>query len=232
MKYMGKVKTDKLKRIACCCFGAPVCSLAYAHSGMYDRFLSRMVSVDAVVFTIFVMQVICFLLLRYCNITLIVILRRMLLYLTKMLSHNRWTSLLSGWILSSIVILPYWVVVSNWLFFLGLMLYVIFWLWYCFMVLSKEKREIWMTGYRALYYYVIAAISQLIGIVTYSVSYSTNWFRSIPYYYDEEYSMLGWVLYPNITGLKYLAEDAAILSLPLTLPISLLLILWLIKLLH
>ena len=97
------------------------------------------------------------------------------------------------------------------------------------MVLSRERRERLMTGYKALYFYVITAISQLIGIVTYSVSYSTNWFRSIPYYYDEEYSMLGWVLYPKITGLQYLAEDAAILALPLTVPISLLAILWLIK---
>ena len=226
---MGKLQKEKIKYIVCYCCWALVGSSAYAHSGMYDRFLSRMVSVDAVVFSIFVMQVICYLLLRYCNITLIVNLRRKLLYLIKALCHNRWTNLLSGWILSSFVILPYWIVVAKWLFFLGLMLYVVFWLYYCFMVLSRERRERLMTGYKALYFYVITAISQLIGIVTYSVSYSTNWFRSIPYYYDEEYSMLGWVLYPKITGLQYLAEDAAILALPLTVPISLLAILWLIK---
>jgi hypothetical protein len=97
------------------------------------------------------------------------------------------------------------------------------------MALSKERRERWMTGCKALYCYEIAAISQLIGIVIYGISYSTNWFRSIPYYYDEEYSMLGYKLYPKITGLEYLAEDAAILALPLTLPVLLLLIIWLIK---
>ena len=113
---MGKVKNNKLKRIVCCCFGALVYSSVYAHSGMYDRFLSRMVSVDAVVFTIFVIQVIGYLLLRYCNFTLIVNLRRKMLYLTKTLCHNRWINLLSGWVLSLFVFLPYWVVVANWLF--------------------------------------------------------------------------------------------------------------------
>lgn len=196
--------------------------VVFAHAGMYDRYLERLVSIDAVVLTIVFMQAICFLALRFCKLNLIIRIKVRLLQLSKKICRNRWRNLLSAWVLSTFVLSTYLTIMVEWLIFLGLLLYLIFWICYCFIVFRKRIREKWMTGLRPIYYYIVASIGQIIGLITYSIVYSMDWFRSITYYTDEEYALNGYKLFPEISGLEYLVTDAAVLALPLAVSILLL----------
>ena len=215
--FCGRLLIMKMRLILGAMTIIPVA--AFAHAGMFDRYLEKLVNIGSVVLTVIFMQVLCFLILRFCRCKLIASLRARLLLISKRLCRNWWLNILSAWMLSTFVLSTYLTIMVEWLIFLGLLLYLIFWICYCFIVFRKRIREKWMTGLRPIYYYIVASIGQFIGLITYSIVYSTDWFRSITYYTDEEYASNGYRLFPEISGLEYLVIDAAVLALPLAVPV-------------
>lgn len=154
-----------------------------AHAGMFDDYLRRMVSVDAVALTIAVAQIVCYLL------------------FAKKLHCNGWLRLLAAWGLSSFALSPYIVIACNWLWILGILLFLVFWLFYLFLVLYGKTRRAILTGIKPLYLLLVASIGEIIGGIVYCAIYEMEWFRSITYYTDEEYALNDCKLYPTIDGI-------------------------------
>jgi len=173
----------------------------HAHAGMFDDYLRRMVSVDAVALTIAVAQIVCYLLIRSNWFRAIKRVRMRLLLFAKKLHCNGWLRLLAAWGLSSFALSPYIVIACNWLWILGILLFLVFWLFYLFLVLYGKTRRAILTGIKPLYLLLVASIGEIIGGIVYCAIYEMEWFRSITYYTDEEYALNDCKLYPTIDGI-------------------------------
>ena len=173
----------------------------HAHAGMFDEYLEKMVSLDAVVLTIAVAQIVCFLLVRSNWFKAIKSVRMRLLLFAKKLHCNGWSRFLAAWGLSSFALSPYIVIACAWLWILGILLFLVFWLFYLFLVLYGKTRRAILTGIKPLYLLLVASIGEIIGGIVYCAIYEMEWFRSITYYTDEEYALNDCKLYPTIDGI-------------------------------
>ena len=102
----------------------------YAHAGMYDRYIDMVACVKAVLNTIFVSQIVVYLIIRFTKRN-----RMRLLLLAKRLCKNWWINLLAAWALSSFVLTFYWDVFCLEAFILGIIIIILFWCFYLFVVL-------------------------------------------------------------------------------------------------
>jgi len=199
------------------------CSLmCLAHAGMFDDYLRRMVSVDAVVLTIAVAQIVCYLLIRSNWFKAIKRVRKSLLLFAKKLHRNGWLRLLAAWGLSSFALSPYIVIACNWLWILGILLFLVFWLFYLFLVLYGKTRRAILTGIKPLYLLLVASIGEIIGGIVYCTIYEMEWFRSITYYTDEEYALSDFKLFPTIDGVWDLWNEMKIIFFFFAIPYVLL----------
>ena len=202
-----------------------LCSLmCLAHAGMYDRFLEKMVSVDAVVLTIVVAQIVCFLLIRSKWFKAINRVRMRLLLFAKKLHRNGWLRLLAAWGLSSFALSPYIVIVCDWLWIWGILLFLIFWLFYSFFVFRGKTRRATLTGIKPIYLLLVASIGVIIGGIAYCAIYEMEWFRSITYYTDEEYALSNFKLYPTIDGIWDLWNEMKLVFFCFAIPYVLLMV--------
>ena len=195
-----------------------------AHAGMFDDYLRRMVSVDAVVLTIAVAQIVCYLLIRSNWFKAIKRVRMRLLLFAKKLHRNGWLRLLAAWGLSSFALSPYIVIACNWLWILGILLFLVFWLFYLFLVLYGKTRRAILTGIKPLYLLLVASIGEIIGGIVYCTIYEMEWFRSITYYTDEEYALSDFKLFPTIDGVWDLWNEMKIIFFFFAIPYVLLMV--------
>ena len=154
----------------------------YAHAGMYDRHLDMVACVKAVLNTIFVSQFVVYLIMRFSKR-----IRMRLLFLAKRLCENWWINILAAWVLSSFVLTSYWDVLCLEAFIVGIIIFFLFWCFYLFIVLRKKMRKRLLSGIKAIYFYLIASIGQIIGFGVYYFAYILKWYS--PYY---EYTGLLW----------------------------------------
>ena len=92
----------------------------FAHAGMYDGFRSMMDVLYAVLKTIFVLQLVVFVLIRFNWLKSSKIIRKRLLFLAKRLCKNWYINLFAAWVLSSFVLTPYIYVFSMAAFILAI----------------------------------------------------------------------------------------------------------------
>lgn len=200
--------------------GVPL--MCYAHAGMFDRYLERMVSLNAVLLTIFVSQVVCFLLITNKRIRASRHIRMRLLLLAKALRSGWRIKLLATWGLSSFVLSPYIAVACDWLWILGILLFLMFWAVYTGIVMMGRTRKRWLSGIRPLYIYLIASIGQVVGFIVYCTVYEKEWFRSITYYTDKEYELTDTKLFPTFDGIYEMAYNIVIIAVFFAVPYVLL----------
>lgn len=139
----------------------------YAHAGFFDRHLELVDVLYAVLKTIFVSQVVVFLLIKFCRFKIAKRIRMRLLLLSKRLCKNWWINIIAAWLLSSFVLTSYWYVFSEGLFILAIMPLLLFWMLYSVVVFRKILRVRWLSGLKAIYFYLIASIGQIIGLLIY-----------------------------------------------------------------
>lgn len=184
--------------------------MCFAHAGMFDEYLEKMVSLDAVVLTIAVVQIVCFLLVRSNWFKAIKRVRMRLLLFAKKLHSDGRLRFLAAWGLSSFALSPYIVIACDWLWILGILLFLVFWFFYSSFVLRGKTRRAILTGIKPLYLLLVASIGEIIGGIVYCAIYEMEWFRSITYYTDEEYALNDCKLYPTIDGIRELWNEIKI----------------------
>ena len=148
----------------------------YAHAGMYDGFRSMMDVLYAVLKTIFVSQLVVFVLIRFNWLKTSKSIRKRLLFLAKRLCKNWYINLLAAWALSSFVLTPYIYVFSMAAFILAIIPFFIFGVLYWVVVFRKKMRKRWLSGMKAIYFYLIASIGQIVGFIVYFFAYIIMWY--------------------------------------------------------
>lgn len=158
--------------------------VCHAHAGMFDRYLDMVACVKGVQNTIFVSQIVVYFIIRFTKR-----IRMRLLLLAKRLCKNWWINLLAAWALSSFILTSYLDVLCQEAFIGGVIIFFLFWCLYLFVVLRKKMRSRLLSGMKAIYFYLIASIGQIIGFSVYYIAYILKWYS--PYY---EYTGLLWDL--------------------------------------
>ena len=185
----------------------------HAHAGMYDRHLEMVASVKGVLNTICVSQIVVYRIIRFTKR-----IRMRLLLLAKRLCKNWWINLSAVWALSSFVLTSYWDVFCLEAFILGIFIIFLFWCFYLFVVIKKKMRMKLLSGMKAIYFYFIASIGQIIGFCVYYFAYTLKWYCPYNEYTDLLWDLLGYKLYRCDDGgyilLKWMLELAICLAIP------------------
>ena len=129
--------------------------VCYAFAGMFDRYLELMDVLNAVIKTIFVAQLIVYLLIVVKWGKLSKRIRMRLLFFAKGLCKNQWINLFAAWLLSSFVLTPYVDVFCVSLWILGIIPLFLFGVIYWIIVFKKKQRKRWLSGLKAIYFYII-----------------------------------------------------------------------------
>lgn len=153
------------KSIGLVAFSMIVPLICYAYAGMYDRYIEMMYALCAVLITIFVSQLVVFLLIRFNWLNTSKKIRMRLLLFAKRLCKNWYINLLAAWALSSFVLMSYIYVFSMGLFIYAIVPFFLFWVLYLVVVFRKKMRVRWLSGLRALYFYLIASIGQILVFI-------------------------------------------------------------------
>lgn len=188
--------------------------VSYGHAGSYDRLLNTIVDIDAIVLTILVTQIVCFLLIRRDWFKHY---RMKILLVAKSMQKKWWVTPIAEWFLSSFVLSPYMTIVGEWLLLLGALVLLVFWILYFTVVISKDKYKRWISGVKAFYFYLIASVGEIVGLVIYCIFCETEWFKYLARFEDEEFGMITYI-YPNIYGIFYMLEDMAFSVAVLAIP--------------
>jgi hypothetical protein len=195
----------------------------YAHAGMYDRYLEMMDVLYAVLKTIFVSQVLVFLLIKFCRFKIAKRIRMRLLLLSKRLCMNWWINIIAAWAFSSFVLTSYWYVFSEGLFILAIIPLFLFWLLYSVVVFRKKLRVRWLSGLKPIYFYLIASIGQLLVFVTMFIAemimlygprnemnkylwgvWDIYFYKAPPFYFGDYFLAKGMLLLSAFLAIPYL----------------------------
>lgn len=164
----------------------------YALAGFFERYLEMVDVLDAILRIIFVSQLAVFLLMRLkCSKRIRL---RMLLWVRRF-SKNRWLNLFVAWALSSFVLTSYLYVFIFCLWILAIIPIFLFGVLYLVIVFKKKQRVRWLSGLKAIYFYLIASIGQIIGLCIYYVAYILKWYNPYDEYTGFLWDFLGYKTY-------------------------------------
>ena len=190
----------------------------YAHAGFFDRYLELMDVLNAVLKTIFVTQLFVYLLIvvKWGNLSKRI--RMKLLFLAKGLCKNQWINLFAAWLLSSFVLTPYVDVFCVSLWILGIIPLFLFGVIYWIIVFKKKQRKRWLSGLKAIYFYIITSIGQIMGFSIYYIAYILKWYVPSNEYCGIMWDFLGYKSYIGNEGGYILLEGMLELAICMAVP--------------
>ena len=192
--------------------------VCYAFAGMFDRYLELMDVLNAVIKTIFVAQLVVYLLIvvKWGKISKRI--RMELIFLAKGLCKNQWINLFAAWLLSSFVLTPYVDVFCVSLWILGIIPLFLFGVIYWIIVFKKKQRKRWLSGLKAIYFYIITSIGQIIGFAIYYIAYILKWYVPSNDYCGIMWDFLGYKSYIGNEGGYILLEGMLELAICMAVP--------------
>ncbi len=205
----------------------PLTCLAYA--GMYDRFLDTVDWVDSLFRIILIFQILIFLLVTTKWIKFTKHIRRKILLVSGRFTKNRWINLIAAWILSSFVLSIYISVFCIRLFIAALPFYTLFWIIYIVAVLWKGMRKRCLSGIRAIYYYIVLSIGQILGFTVYYLGLIIEWYSPWPDSSVLFNKILGFNYNPWFDAGYYLISGMFYMALLFAIPYLLLIIIYVIR---
>jgi hypothetical protein len=192
--------------------------VCYAFAGMFDRYLELMDVLNAVLKTIFVTQLVVYLLIVVKWGKLSKRIRMKLLFLAKGLCKNQWINLFAAWLLSSFVLTPYVDVFCVSLWILGIIPLFLFGVIYWIIVFKKKQRKRWLSGLKAIYFYIITSIGQIMGFSIYYIAYILKWYVPSNEYCGIMWDFLGYKSYIGNEGGYILLEGMLELAICMAVP--------------
>ena len=200
-----------------------VVSLAcYAHAGFYDHYLDMIDVLDAILKIIFVSQLAVYLLMRLkCSKRI----RLRILLWARRLRKNRWLNLFVAWILSSFVLTSYLYVFCFSLWFLAIIPFFLFGVIYLVIVFRKKQRVRWLSGLKAIYFYLITSIGQIVGLCIYYVAYILKWYGPYDEFFGFMWDFLGYKTYIGNEGGYVLLKGMLELTICMAIPFFVLVVL-------
>jgi hypothetical protein len=192
--------------------------VCYAFAGMFDRYLELMDVLNAVLKTIFVTQLFVYLLIVVKWGKLSKRIRMKLLFLAKGLCKNQWINLFAAWLLSSFVLTPYIDVFCVSLWILGIIPLFLFGVIYWIIVFKMKQRKRWLSGLKAIYFYIITSIGQIMGFSIYYIAYILKWYVPSNEYCGIMWDFLGYKSYIGNEGGYILLEGMLELAICMAVP--------------
>ena len=191
----------------------------YAVAGFFERYLEMVDVIDAILRIIFVSQISVFLLMRLkCSMRI----RLRILLWARRLRKRRWLNLFVAWALSSFVLTSYLYVFCFSLWILAIIPFFLFSIIYLVIVFKEKLRERWLSGLKAIYFYLIASIGQIIGLCIYYVAYILKWYSPYYEYTGFMWDFLGYKTYIGKEGDSVLLNGMFELSICMAIPYFLL----------
>ncbi len=157
-------------------------SICMATAGFYESFLEMVDRIDSLFRIILICQIIIFLFVTSKRIKFTKHIRMKLLLAASRLTKKRWINIIAAWILSSFVLSVYVNVFCVRLWLAALPFYALFWIIYLVLVLWGNKRIKCLSGNRALYYYLVLSIGQILGFAVYYLGLIIEWYSPWPVY--------------------------------------------------
>ena len=192
----------------------------HAHAGMYDKYVEMMDVLDAILKIIFVSQIAVYLLMRLkCSKQI----RSRILSWARRLRKNGWLNLFGAWALSSFVLTSYLYVFSFSLWILAIIPLFLFGVIYLVIVIKEKLRVKLLSGLKAIYFYLIASIGQIIGLCIYYVAYILKWYSPYYEYTGFMWDFLGYKTYIGKEGGCVLLYEMFELAICMAIPYVLLL---------
>ena len=180
--------------------------LVFAHAGMFDRYLERVVSSEAILVTVSVTHIVLLLLVKILG-------NRLKYYklglrkITWFVSQRKATALFASWLLCSFVYGIYLSLLSDQIFLFGGFIGLIFLLVFSILLWINKTNKRFILGFRPLYYYLQSTIFILVGLILYYVLCQYDWYRECFVLVDEVCDNLSRNLYPKRYGLIVLANS-------------------------
>lgn len=141
-----------------------------------------------------------------------------LIFLAKGLCKNQWINLFAAWLLSSFVLTPYVDVFCVSLWILGIIPLFLFGVIYWIIVFKKKQRKIWLSGLKAIYFYIITSIGQIMGFSIYYIAYILKWYVPSNEYCGIMWDFLGYKSYIGNEGGYILLEGMLELAICMAVP--------------
>lgn len=191
--------------------------LAFAHAGIFDRYLEHFVSSRAILVTLLVTHIVLLLCVKLFRKWLHGY-KRVLLRITKWIKQQQITTMVSSWLLCSIVYGTYVCLLSDHIYLFGGVLGLIFAMIFPILVCIKKTQRKFILGFRPLYYYLQSSLFILIGLALYDVLCLCDWYRDCFVLVDEVCDSLSVNLYPQRKGIITLAQSMLEIAICLLVP--------------
>ncbi len=201
----------------------------WATAGFFERFLETVDWVDSVFRIILIFQILVFLLVTSKWIKFTKHIRRKILLVSGRLTKNRWINLIAAWILSSFVLSVYINVFCIRLFIAAFPFYTLFWIIYIVAVLWKGMRKRCLSGTRAIYYYIVLSIGQILGFAVYYLGLIIQWYSHWPDSSVLFNKILGFNYNPWFDASYYLVSGIFYITLMFAIPYLLLIMFYVIR---
>ena len=206
-----------------------IAAVCHADSGISGDFHKVMAVLFTIIETIFVVQLVVYLLIVFKWGKLFKRIRMKLLFFSKRLCKNQWVNLFAAWALSSFVLTSYLYVFCSGFWLMGIILLFLFWCLYLIVVLNKKTRIKLLSGVKAIYLYLIASIGQGLVFVL-LLSTEIMWYIPVNEYTEHLIFFLRhtyriYTFKPPFdeNGICFLAKDMWLLTILLVIPYLLLL---------
>lgn len=180
--------------------------VAFAHAGIFDRYLEHFVSSRAILVTLLVTHIVLLLLVKILG-------KKLKHYklglrkVTRFISQRQITTFIASWLLCSFVFGTYLSLLSDQIFLFGGFIGLIFLLVFSILLWINKTNKRFILGFRPLYYYLQSSIFILVGLILYYVFCQYDWYRECFVLVDEVCDNLSRNLYPKRYGLIVLANS-------------------------
>lgn len=151
-----------------------VCASIHAYAGMVDG----AISLSKATLTFIIIQIVGFIILKYCDNHFIRIYKRKIAAITLRLHRMRRVRLLLMWLLSAFILTPYFGLICStvWIYSFTpiIIITIIIHIWYSCYVLQKEERQEYFTSKIAFARLISMSVIQFAGYVIYDMLTGLN----------------------------------------------------------
>ena len=179
--------------------------IVFAHAGSYDRYLDHMVSARAMLITVFVTHMTLFLSVKIFGKWLRGY-KSFLCKIIRVVKRNQILTMISSWLLCTIVYGTYTCLIADQIFLFGGFLTLIFVLIFPIFVWRKKLQKKFIFGFRPLYKYLQSSLFIIVGLALYYVLCQYDWYRECFAISDYVCDTLSINRYPQRNGFLTLAN--------------------------
>ena len=190
-------------------FTALCCLPVSAHAGMSDSYLQYIIDIGMVLVMVVLAQVAGCLIMRFCRHRWVMLIKRKVICVNQWVCRTAIGRWMAVWLLSSMVVSPYLLVVIMPFSFYAIIPFSLIWIAYWVIVARGKWRNRWLAGKKALKRMMVAFFWQCVGYVAFILFTIIPGLNHLVYYTDVTDfgdELVEFKNYPDIGGIFEMAE--------------------------